>query len=490
MTTAHAAPARPSALDRFLRLFTEVRAGESVTALLLTANVFLLFTAYYVLRVVRQVLIARSGADVAAYSSAGQALLLLAAVPIYGALAAHLPRRRLINVVTYFFVACLAVFFLSARVQLPVGVPFYIWLGIFNVMLVAQFWSFANDVYTTDEGKRLFPIVGFGASSGAVFGSWIQNIIREYAGLYASMIVAAALLVLAVVITNLIDARERRRTESTVPSVKTSGILPAATLQVRTAAGALEAPTAEHSKASGVYPALKPNDDRRLADTESDVPRSTGGAFVLVWRNRYLFAIAFLVLLLNWVNTSGETILLQLVIEAADAAVAAGNVGSADEYVGGFYSKFFFGVNLTGLLLQLFIVSRVIKHLGVQVALLFLPVLAFAGYAMFAFLPILGIVRWTKTLENATDYSLNNTVRNVLFLPTTREEKYKAKQVTDSLAQRLGDVLNAATVFVGLNLLAFSTQQFAMVNLFLVIVWLVIAVFIGRRYRMLAAATS
>ena len=94
-------------------------------------------------------------------------------------------------------------------------------------------------------------------------------------------------------------------------------------------------------------------------------------------------------------------------------------------------------MNIAGLLLQLFVVSRVLKYLGVRVAILVLPLIALGGYLVAAFYPVLAIVRWVKTAENATDYSLQNTVRQVLFLPTTREQKYKAKQAIDTFFRAL-----------------------------------------------------
>jgi AAA family ATP:ADP antiporter len=126
----------------------------------------------------------------------------------------------------------------------------------------------------------------------------------------------------------------------------------------------------------------------------------------------------------------------------------------------------------------------------VQVAILILPVLALAGYTVLAFTAALPLIRAVKIAENSADYSINNTVRNVLFLPTTREEKYKAKQVTDSFAQRTGDVLHSALIFIATGVLAMSVRQLAVVNLVLVAVWLAIAVAIGRRYRRLAAAVK
>ena len=144
-------------------------------------------------------------------------------------------------------------------------------------------------------------------------------------------------------------------------------------------------------------------------------------------------------------------------------------------------------VNLLTLGVQLFLVSRVLKYLGVRIALLALPVIALGGYALLIFYPMLIAVRWIKTAENSTDYSLQNTVRQVLFLPTTREEKYKAKQATDTFFVRAGDVLSAVLVYVGVNLLAFKTKHFALANLILVLVWIILAILIGRENRRLTA---
>ncbi|HWP37922.1 MAG TPA: hypothetical protein VNL18_10265 [Gemmatimonadales bacterium] len=480
--------ARPTRLDRFLRLFTDVRAGESPTALLLMFNVFLILTAYYIMRVVREPLIVASGgAEVRSYSAAGQALVLLAVVPAYGWLASRVPRRRLVNVVTAIFVACLVLFYASARMGWRVGVPFFIWLGIFNVMIIAQFWAFANDVYTTNEGKRLFPIVGFGASSGAVLGAWLAGRLAGPVGIHELLLVAAAILAGATGITNLLDARERRRSEATLPSVKTSGVLPAATVQYRTETGEFRVPAGEYAQESGHFKAVRP--DQR--EPEEDVG-STGGAFQLVFRNPYLLLIALLVVLLNWVNTNGEYVLSKTVIAVAERTAAAGPAGgpTAEDLVLRFYSGFQTAVALSGLIIQLFLTSRVIRYLGVPAALLVLPLIALTGYALMAFVPVLLAIRWAKTLENATDYSIQNTVRNVLFLPTTREEKYKAKQVTDGFSQRLGDVLQAITVYAGTSLLGITTRQFALFNIVLVVAWLVTALAVGRRYRRLAAVAA
>ncbi len=481
-------PYRASPVDRFLRLFTEVQPGESVNALLLTLNVFLLLTAYSVLKVVREALILGGAtAEVKSYTAAAQVLFLAALVPAYGAFAARVPRRKLINWVTAFFVACLIAFYIIARAGasgFSLGVAFFVWVGIFNVMIIAQFWAFANDVYTTDEGKRLFPIVGFGASAGAVIGAYLPNLLSGI-GLYPLFIISAGLLLIAALATNVVDGRERRRTEIHLPDPFTTGTMPAATGQFRAATGEFKVPEQEYKRESGVFKAVE------LEEEKPPSSQSEGGAFQLVFRSRYLLMIAFLILLLNWVNTNGEYILGRTVESLTEQAVAAegGGTEEVQQRIAGFYSSYQTAVNILALLLQAFLVSRILKYAGVRRALMFLPIIAVIGYTVIAFVPVLAVIRWIKTAENSTDYSLNNTVRHALFLPTTREEKYKAKQTIDSFFWRAGDVCSAAVVAIGANVLVLSTSGFALVNVALVTIWLTLAVLVGRRYDRLAAAT-
>ena len=117
-----------------------------------------------------------------------------------------------------------------------------------------------------------------------------------------------------------------------------------------------------------------------------------------------------------------------------------------------FFADYFQLVNIVGMLLQLFVVSRLVKRLGDSGGLCVLPVVAFGSYWPRRSSPVLAVVRWVKTAENSVDYSLQNTVSHMLYLPTTREEKYKAKQTIDTLVVRFGDVLSAVTVYVGTTL--------------------------------------
>jgi len=155
--------------------------------------------------------------------------------------------------------------------------------------------------------------------------------------------------------------------------------------------------------------------------------------------------------------------------------------------IGKFYADFFFWVSLVGAAVQLFLVSRILKHVGVSGALFFLPVISLAGYSMIAFFPVLGYIQVAKIFENSTDYSLQNTARQALFLPTSRETKYKAKAAIDTFFVRMGDVLSSVVVFIGTYWLL-NTKTFAMINVALVAVWLLLVAVIGRHYKKLTLA--
>src|SRR5262249_23257469 len=154
--------------------------------------------------------------------------------------------------------------------------------------------------------------------------------------------------------------------------------------------------------------------DHRHAEKASK-PIGTSGGFQLILRHRYLLLIAILVLLENFVNTTGEFILGKAVAESAKGAV------DAKAYIGEFYAGFYFWVNLVGAALQMFAVSRILKYIGIGPALFVLPIIALGSYTLLAFAPILGFIRLAKIAENSSDYSIQNTARHALFLNTSRD---------------------------------------------------------------------
>jgi AAA family ATP:ADP antiporter len=228
-----------------------------------------------------------------------------------------------------------------------------------------------------------------------------------------------------------------------------------------------------------------------ISPAEAERALEGAGGFALVRKERYLRLIAVLVLLFSLVNTLGGFILNQMITSEAAARVAAGAAGGLDQraLIGTMAGTIQTYVNVLSFFLQAFVVSRIFKYAGVRAALFVLPAIAFGGYTLMTILPIFAVVSWVKVLENSADYSIQNTTRHALFLPTSREAKYKAKQAIDSFFVRTGDLLQAVVVFVGSSL-AFGTRHYAMVNLVFIAFWLLVAVAIAREYRKLTGAPT
>jgi AAA family ATP:ADP antiporter len=183
------------------------------------------------------------------------------------------------------------------------------------------------------------------------------------------------------------------------------------------------------------------------------------------------------------VNTTGEYILSTKVVEAADQAISADATVDKKAFIGSFYGNFFFIVNIAAFIIQAFLVSRIVKFFGMSGVVLILPFIALGAYSLIAAGVGLALIRIAKIAENSTDYSVMNTARAMLWLPTTREEKYKGKQTVDTFIVRLGDMLSAGVVFVGITYLQLSTTGFAIANIIVAILWIGIAFMLLREYK-------
>ena len=452
----HHPEAAPGILDRLLGLFSQVFPGEGRRAFLMLLNVFLILVAYYIIKTVREPLILAAevpgflralgiegAAEVKTYAAAGQALVLMAFVPAYGWLSSRVSRLKLIFSVTLFFVANIVAFAVAVHADLAaVGVIFYIWVGFFSLSIIAQFWSYGNDIYTKEAGNRLFPIIGIGATAGSPVGAWIaERLFEAHVSPHLMLYLAAALLALTLLIYLVVNHDAKRQASP-------HGL-----------------PVVEE-------------------------PLGGGNAFWLVFANRYILLIAVLLIVLNVVNTTGEYVLSRLVVLHASELAAGDPAFDQGAWIGAFYGSYFFWVNIVAVLLQAFVAARLVKRFGLAGVLFALPVIALGAYGLIAAGATLVVVRWAKTAENSTDYSLMNTARQILWLRTTREEKYKAKQAVDSFFVRLGDLLAGLVVFAGTAWLALDTSGFAMVNLGLVVVWLLLAWTLVKRNRQLAAQSA
>ena len=452
-----------SPLEKALRAFTRIKPEEGATSLILLASIFLILTAYYLIKPVREgwlsvsVIQGLTKLEVKAYSAFGQTLLLLLFVPLYARLASVLNRRALIVRVGCFFIVALFVFWLLQPGLMSESVPyagvaFYLFVGIFSVALVAQFWAFASDLYGIERGRRLFPLVAVGASSGAVVGSWIGERLVRLDSLEAFDLILVSLVPLALALWLAVRADRR---------------------------GAYGHPS-QVTQNRWMEPAAPSNE----------------GAFNLIARHNYLLATAIMMMVFNWVVASGDNVLFGLVQEVLEEDLATGGtVAGTPEFsrllkdaTTAFYGDLYFWINLIGLFLQAFIVSRLVELGGFRLLVMTTPLISLAAYVSMAIAPVLGIIKAMKIAENSSNYSIQNTARHMLWLPTTKAMLYQAKPAVDTFFVRVGDGLAAATVLVGTRLLDLTLLQFVYVNIALVVVWIGLSVYIGREHRRMRLA--
>jgi ATP:ADP antiporter, AAA family len=436
-------PVGKNLLERLLSIITEVRSGEGLGAVLLTADLAVLLGGYYLLKTVRESLIlAQGGAEVKAYSSAAQAILLFGVVPVYGWIATRINRNQLLRWTSLFFASNLLLFAYLGSRGTREAVPYFIWVGIFNVFTVAQLWAFATDLYTEAQGKRLFPMLGVGASLGAVGGAWIAGKLITPLGPYNVMLIAAGALIVCAALS-------------------------------RWASHVISEREGELEKKKNVETLGKQ------------------GGFQLLISDPYLRLIAVLTILLNVVSLSGDFIVGKLVINHANEAVGLGKqlLAARGAYIGAYYANYYAWTNLVSFVIQAFLVSRIFKYIGVRGSLFILPALSFATFGAILIHPVLSVVRDLKIAENGTNYSLQNTVRNALLLPTSREAKYKAKAAIETFCVRLGDVLQAGIIFVGTRLHA-SLTWFATITVAFTVLWILVSGALYRQHREQSPAES
>jgi AAA family ATP:ADP antiporter len=439
MLTDHAGLSR---FERLLTLVTRVRAGEGRSALLFMLHAFLLLFSYQVVKALREAfMLAKFSAEVRAYAVALTALILMLLVPVYGAVRRRLDGASLLRAVTVFFAVNMLLFAAVAWSGMSIAFVFFVWASIYGVMVVAQLWAFAADSFNLKSGQRLFPVIMVGANVGALVGSKTAQLAVAALTPIGLMLVAALLLLA----TTLLAGPERRA----VPDGS-------------------RAIAAEHGK---------------------PVSKLLGG-IGLVLRDRYLRLVALLVVLLNWINTTGEFILADFVQRgAARQAAASGGALDAGALIAAFYGNFQFWVTVVGLLIQLFLVARIYRNFGIRGALVIHPFVVAIGYGLLAvsplligFVPIFTLVRLVKIAENGMDYSLMNTTRQALFLPVDRDSKYEGKTAIDTFFWRFGDLIQAGVVYLGLNWFGWSAPTFALLNLVLALGWIGLAVAIGREF--------
>jgi ATP:ADP antiporter, AAA family len=382
----------------------------------------LLLASYYLIRPVRDALAAGSGAGSIKYLATAVFVVMVAIVPLFGWLVAHVRRAVLLPVTYAFFAAHLVVF--AALFALDPDAPwtgrvFYVWTTVFNLFVVSVFWSFMADIWREEEGRRLFGVIAAGGSLGGIAGPVAARGLAGTVGTAGLTLIAAALLGASVVMIVLLG-QERRG-----------------------------APGA--------------------AATRRDSP--VGGA-VLAGLSRlvqspFLLGIAALVAL-------GSLLGMIVYIELAKAAAA--EFATAAERTA-FYSQRDLWVNGASLVLQLLVVGPLAERFGVRPLLAGAAALALAAFAGLAAVPTIGVLLAVNVQLRATEFGIGKPNRDMLYTVVDAETKYKVKNVVDTVVYRGSDVLSgwahAALGLLGLTLAGIAAFGAAVAALLVAIAWAV-----------------
>jgi AAA family ATP:ADP antiporter len=411
-----------NALRRWLGWAVPATPQERAAALWSFAYFFALLAGYYVLRPLRDQMGIAGGVKNLPWLFTATFLTLIVAQPLYGALVAKLPRARFIPIVYHFFVANLALFWLLLTLDVaPVIVArvFFVWVSVFSLFAVAVFWSFMADLFTAEQGKRLFGFIGAGGTAGGLLGPVMTIGLSVPLGPVNLLIAAAVLLELAVFCVYRLER--------------------AANAQ----AGARAEPQRIGGNAFAALPELI--------------------------RSPYLLGVGAWVSLLSFCAT---------IVYFEQANIVSANVHGA-----GAQTRIFAGIDLAvGLLslaTQVFATGQVLKRFGTGVAAGALPGVYVVGFAALFLAPTLAVVVTLQVVQRWMNFAIANPARQVFFTVLDREEKYKAKNLIDVVIYRGSDALSG-WVFDSLQALGLKLGAIALVALPVAAGWLVLSAGLGR----------
>jgi AAA family ATP:ADP antiporter len=383
-------------------------------------RLFLILLAYYLLKPVRESLILEHGsAELRSFALAGQAALLLILIPFYSSLIRKFRGDRLFQFVTVFLAFNIMVFYSLGLTGREIGVPFFIWLGIFSVVQISQFWTMVSDYHCVERGKKLTSYIAIGGSLGAMIGAIIAKVLYLQLGTFGLMMLSCVMLLIAVII-----------------------------------------------------PGSDPDLRKKHDDSEGESIKHLLGGLKRVMDMPYLRWIAASVVLLNLINSTGEFILADFV-----TAEKSGNE------IGAFYATFYLYVNIATLILQAFVVRPMYQVIGVGGALISLAVINLAMYVSVLIFPVLAWFAIVKIADNSIDYSVANTTKQILFLPLDQFSRYEGMLAINTFFTRFGDLIQGGMIFIVISVLALPAMVLVGTNIALCLLWLFITMNVSRQFK-------
>ena len=422
---------QPTALRLLQRTF-DVQRREAKIVLASFGYFFCLLCAYYVLRPVRDAMGIVGGVRNLQWLFTATFLAMLVAVPIYGAICSRFRKSQFLPWVYLFFIANILIFYLAFQAmpdQVWVARAFFVWVSVFNLFIVSVFWSFMADIYSKEQGKRLFGLIAAGGSAGGLTGPLLTALLTEQAGVANLLLISALLLLAAVGLIRLL------------------------------------------LRWSEAWPERSKGESEDAGGDERPMGGNPFGGFTLVLRSPYLLGICLFLFLYTWVSTF---------VYFQQAELISGAFASTEERAQVF-AWIDFAVNFLAIFTQLFLTGRMAKRFGLPLTLALLPIFMVLGFFALSAYPLLWVLVGVQVARRAGNYSITRPAREMLWTVVGTETKYKAKNFVDTAVYRGGDALSGFA-YAGLAGLGLTMSGLALVGGAIAAAWLALGLAIGRQY--------
>jgi AAA family ATP:ADP antiporter len=408
---------------RFEQLL-DLRPGESPALAVAFVYFFCLLCAYYVLRPVRDEMGVKSGVDELQWLFTATFGAMLAAVPLYGWVVRRFPRRRFIPYVYGFFILNVLAFAVAFRIpgyEIPIARAFYVWVSVFNLFVVSVFWSFMADLFTTEQGKRLFGAIAAGGTAGAIAGPSMTAVLAEPLSTATLLLVSVAFLSVTLVCVR-------------------------------------------------VLPRLRFRDDVEIPHERDRIGGSVVEGVTTFFRSRYLLGIGLYIFLFTWTSTF-------LYFQQADIVGSAFADGGERTRV---FALIDLATNVLTLTVQLVLTARILSWGGARAGLSILPVVTVVGFTALAAGPLLWTLATFQVARRGSNYALARPGRELLFTLVPRAQKYKSKSFIDTVVYRGGDAVTG-WLYTGLAALGLELTGLAAVAVPVAVLWLGLGWMLGKR---------
>jgi ATP:ADP antiporter, AAA family len=425
-------------MKKFLAKIVDVKPEEIRALWLGFIFFFVVLAGYYVIRPVRDNIGANFSENLW-WMFTVVLVTMIVANALFSMIVARMSRRRFIPIAYRFFVLNLIIFFVLMQYVPPGKRPwvdgcFFVWVSVFNLFATAVFWGFMTDLFTTEQGKRLFGFIAVGGSLGGILGPIITTSLVHYVSTGVLLLICAAMLEVAAQTMRFFPAEFRRG-------------------------------------------------DAKSIDDTAAAEKPIGGKFwdgvTHICKSPYLFGLFLFILL--YTLTSTWAYFQQAELTKAGIADKAARTA--------FFAKLDLSVNTLTLLLQIFVTGRLMKFLGVTVTLLFMPLLSLFGFAAMGLVPVLPVLAVFQVARRASTFAFMRPAREVLFTVLRREDKYKAKSFIDTFGYRCGDQFGAWS-YGGLQALGLNLSTISYIAVPVVAAWCALGVWLGRKQRSLADAQT